>query len=359
MKQNKVNPEFWKDKRVLITGHTGFKGGWLSLWLSSMGAKITGYGLVPKTMPNLFEVFGIGYLIEKSYIANIGDLNKIQIVMKESQPDIVIHMAAQPLVRYSYANPVETYATNVMGTVHLLESMRNINSVKATIIVTTDKCYDNKEWVWGYRENDQIGGSDPYSNSKACAELVTAAYRNSYFKQLNTNQVASARAGNVVGGGDWSDDRLIPDAIKAFQNKKSLKIRNPTALRPWQHVLEPLAGYLMLAQALYEKGESYSCSWNFGPNDESNRSVEEVANLLILNWGDNAKFEKDGIEYQKEAHFLKLDSSQAVSKLGWRYKWDLDNAIQKTVEWYKAYENGANMLNFSKMQVNQYMDTNN
>jgi CDP-glucose 4,6-dehydratase len=255
-----------------------------------MGAKVTGYALAPNTTPNLFDVLAIDSLIEKSHIADIRDLASLQNAMSEARPDIVIHMAAQPLVRYSYANPVETYATNVMGTVHVLESTRAIDSVRATVIVTTDKCYENKEWVWGYRENEPMGGYDPYSNSKGCAELVTSAYRQSYFSDSNsTNKVASARAGNVIGGGDWSDDRLIPDAIKAFEGNKTLMIRNPLATRPWQHVLEPLSGYLILAQALCEQGMDFASSWNFGPRDEDNRAVQEVIYHLISGWGEKAR----------------------------------------------------------------------
>jgi CDP-glucose 4,6-dehydratase len=356
MKEAYVDPVFWKGKKVFLTGHTGFKGGWLSLWLASMGAKVTGYALAPNTTPNLFEVLEIDSLIEKSHIADIRDLAVLQKAMAEANPDIVIHMAAQPLVRYSYANPVETYATNVMGTVHVLESMRTIDSTQATVVVTTDKCYENKEWVWGYRENETMGGYDPYSNSKGCAELVTSAYRQSYFSGPNSiNKVASARAGNVIGGGDWSEDRLIPDAIKAFEAKKPLMIRNPLATRPWQHVLEPLSGYLILAQALYEQGSSFASGWNFGPRDQDNRAVQDVVELLISGWGETARWEKEGSGQPHEANLLKLDCSKARMQLGWIPKWNLEMAAQKIVEWQKAFQEKENMQGFSLAQINQYM----
>lgn len=356
MKPANVDPKFWKDKKVFLTGHTGFKGSWLSLWLTSMGANVTGYSLAPNTTPNLFDVLAIDSLIEKSHIADIRDLSCLQNAMSGANPNVVIHMAAQPLVRYSYLNPVETYATNVMGTVHVLESARSINALRATVIVTTDKCYENKEWVWGYRENEPMGGYDPYSNSKGCAELVTSAYRQSYFYgPKSVNKVASARAGNVIGGGDWSEDRLIPDAIKAFEASKPLLIRNPLATRPWQHVLEPLSGYLILAQALYDQGVAFASGWNFGPRDEDNRSVQEVVDLLIAGWGDSASWEKEGSEQPHEANLLKLDCSKAHAQLGWAPKWNLQNSVQKIVEWQKAFQAKENMQEVSLAQINQYM----
>lgn len=358
MKSAYVDPIFWKGKNVFLTGHTGFKGGWLSLWLASMGAKVTGYALAPNTTPNLFSLLAIDSMIERSHIADIRDLENLQKAMSDAKPDIVIHMAAQPLVRYSYANPVETYATNVMGTVHILESTRVIDLVRATIVVTTDKCYENKEWFWGYRENEPMGGYDPYSNSKGCAELVTSAYRQSYFSSPNSiNKVASARAGNVIGGGDWSDDRLIPDAIKAFEANQPLIIRNPLATRPWQHVLEPLSGYLILAQALYDQGSDFASSWNFGPRDEDNRSVQEVVELVISNWGDSAYWEKEGSEQPHEAHLLKLDCAKARTELGWIPRWNLETATQKIVQWQKAFQSKENMQKVSLSQIHQYMST--
>jgi CDP-glucose 4,6-dehydratase len=355
MKDAHVDAVFWKDKKVFLTGHTGFKGGWLSLWLTSMGAKVTGYALAPNTAPNLFDVLMIDSLTKKSHIADIRDLASLQKAMLEAEPDVVIHMAAQPLVRYSYANPVETYATNVMGTVHVLESARTIDSVRATVIVTTDKCYENKEWVWGYRENEPMGGFDPYSSSKGCAELVTAAYRQSYFSTPNSiNKIASARAGNVIGGGDWSEDRLIPDAIKAFDANVPLMIRNPLATRPWQHVLEPLSGYLILAQALYEQGIAFASGWNFGPRNEDNRAVQEVVDLLISNWGSSARWKKEGSDQPHEANLLKLDCSKAYSQLGWTPKWNLETATQKIVQWQKAYKAKEDMLEISLKQIKEF-----
>ncbi len=358
MKSANVDPIFWKGKNVFLTGHTGFKGSWLSLWLASMGSKVEGYALAPNTTPNLFDVMSIDSLIGESHIADIRDLASLQIAMSEAKPDVVIHMAAQPLVRYSYANPVETYSTNVMGTVHVLESSRSIESVRATVVVTTDKCYENKEWLWSYRENEPMGGFDPYSNSKGCAELVTSAYRQSYFSGPDSpNKVASARAGNVIGGGDWSKDRLIPDAIKAFEANLPLMIRNPLATRPWQHVLEPLSGYLILAQALYEQGSAFASSWNFGPRDKDNRSVQEVVEFIISGWGESACWEKEGSEQPHEANLLKLDCSKARAKLGWAPKWDLETAIKKIVLWQKAYQAKENMQEVGLAQINDYMSS--
>ena len=356
-----VNPSFWQGKKVFLTGHTGFKGGWLSLWLTSMGADVTGYALSPNTNPNFFEVAKVESSLKKSYIADIRDLDKLQNAMSDAKPEIVIHMAAQPLVRYSYMNPVETYATNVMGTVHVLECIRTLDSVRAAVIVTTDKCYENKEWAWGYRENEPMGGYDPYSNSKGCAELVTSAYRQSYFSPEKYVQhqvgIASARAGNVIGGGDWSEDRLIPDAIKAFEANQSLMIRNPLATRPWQHVLEPLSGYLVLAQALYQDGAKFDGGWNFGPRDDDARSVQEVINLLINNWGANAVWQQDKSEQPHEAHALKLDCSKARQYLNWVPKWTLEQAVENIAQWQHAYQRGINMQDVSLQQISQYQNS--
>lgn len=355
---DRVDPSFWRGKNVFLTGHTGFKGSWLALWLSSMGAKVTGFALAPNTKPNLFEVAQVQALLDNSYIADIRDLGLLQKAMLQTRPEIVIHMAAQPLVRYSYAHPVETYATNVMGTVHVLESIRNLDSVRAAVIVTTDKCYENKEWPWGYREDEPMGGHDPYSSSKGCAELVTSAYRQSYFTPDQYHRhgvgIASARAGNVIGGGDWSDDRLIPDAIKAFEQHQPLMIRNPLATRPWQHVLEPLSGYLVLAQALCRGGANFDGAWNFGPKDHDARSVKEVVNLLIKNWHSPASWVQDIGEQPHEAHSLKLDCSKAQQYLGWTPKWSLEQAIEKIAQWQDAYQQHSNMQEFIFQQISSY-----
>jgi CDP-glucose 4,6-dehydratase len=355
----KVDPAFWWHKKIFLTGHSGFKGGWLSLWLASMGAKVTGYALPPNTKSNLFNTIGINSLIEYSQFADIRDLDFLHKAIANANPDIVIHMAAQPLVRYSYDNPVETYATNVMGTVNVLEAIRATPSVRSVVIVTTDKCYENHEQDAAYCEEDGLGGFDPYSSSKGCAELVTAAYRRSFFSnpQKSHAAIASARAGNVIGGGDWSADRLIPDAIHAFEAGKPLMIRNPSATRPWQHVLEPLSGYLVLAQELFAKGDEFASAWNFGPHESDARSVGEVINLLIKNWNGSATWAKEEAEQPHEAHILKLDCTKARQRLNWAPKWNLEVALEKTVEWQKALEANVNMREFTLTQINQYINS--
>ena len=355
---NQVLPSFWQNKKVFLTGHTGFKGGWLALWLSSMGAKVTGYALAPNTNPNLFETARVADAAERSLIGDIRDLERLKSAMKQAEPEIVIHMAAQPLVRYSYQNPVETYSTNVMGTVNVLESIRSLEGVRAALVVTSDKCYENQEWPWGYRENEPMGGHDPYSNSKGCAELVTAAYRESYFSAKQFEQhhlaLASARAGNVIGGGDWSTDRLIPDAIKAFEANQSLIIRNPLATRPWQHVLEPLSGYLVLLQHLHLQGPEFNGGWNFGPKDEDTRTVQEVVDLFIGSWGNNVSWEHDSKEQPHEAHALKLDCSKARQQLHWVPKWIIEQAIVKIVDWQKSFQSGSDMNQVCLEQIRAY-----
>jgi len=326
-----------------------------------MGAKVTGYALAPNTTPNFFEVAKIEASLERSHLADVRDLGKLQKAIADARPEILIHMAAQPLVRKSYDNPVETYATNVMGTVHVLESVRALDCVRAVVIVTTDKCYENKEWVWGYRENEPMGGHDPYSNSKGCAELVTSAYRQSYFSPdtYSTHQVAiaSARAGNVIGGGDWSEDRLIPDAIKAFEAKETLMIRNPLATRPWQHVLDSLSGYLVLVQALYSEGVRFDGGWNFGPRDEGARPVREVIELLIQNWGSVASWAEDKREQPHEAHSLMLDCSKARQYLGWATRMSLEQAIESITQWHHAYQQKIDMHEMSLIQIARYQKT--
>ncbi len=347
----RIDPDFWRGKRVLLTGHTGFKGSWLSLWLQSMGATLSGIALDPPTTPALFGVARVAEGMEHR-IVDIRDFAAVKAQMDAFQPEIVIHMAAQPLVRYSYQEPIETYATNVMGTVHVLEAARLAGSVKVVINVTTDKCYENHEWVWGYREIEPMGGHDPYSSSKGCSELVTSAYRRSFFEQSSI-ALASARAGNVIGGGDWADDRLIPDVLRAFETKTPVVIRSPNSIRPWQHVLEPLSGYLILAQALYEGGQKYSSGWNFGPNDEDARpvrwTVEHIANM----WGDGATWIQDNANHPHEANYLKLDISKAKTELGWKPVWPLKLALMNIVKWHQAWIAGKDM---QKVTINEIAD---
>jgi CDP-glucose 4,6-dehydratase len=346
------NPNFWRGKRVFLTGHTGFKGSWLSLWLQSLGAEVTGYALTPPTKPNLFEVAGVTTGMT-SVSADIRDLPTLQRAMQMAQPNIVIHMAAQALVRLSYAEPVETYATNVMGTVHVLESVRHTPSVKAVVVVTTDKCYENKEWPWGYRENEPMGGHDPYSSSKGCAELVTAAYRTSFFQQHGV-AVATARAGNVIGGGDWAADRLVPDILRAFEQNQPVVIRNPQATRPWQHVLEPLSGYLSLAERLYTNGQAYAESWNFGPKEDDARPVQWIVENLVRSWGNGASWQQDGGVHPHEANYLKLDISKANGRLGWKPRWTLGTALEHITSWHQSWLRQDNMKQLCLAQVQQY-----
>ncbi len=354
-----MNSLFWRDKRVLLTGHTGFKGSWMSLWLQSMGAQVTGYALAPPTEPNLFEVANIGKNMT-SVIGDIRDLAHLKKVFTEHEPEIVIHMAAQALVRYSYIEPVETYSTNVMGSVNLLETVRCSKGVKAVVIVTSDKCYENREWAWGYRENEAMGGHDPYSNSKGCAELVTAAYRNSYFHPDKYREhgvsVASARAGNVIGGGDWAADRLIPDIMRAITLGQAVNIRSPHAIRPWQHVLEPLSGYLLLAQRLFESGADYAEGWNFGPNDNDAKPVQWIVEKLTQVWGKGANWTLDGGDHPHEAHYLKLDCSKAKARLDWHPRWHLEHTLGKIIDWHRACQDGKDMRVFSLQQIQQYVE---
>jgi CDP-glucose 4,6-dehydratase len=349
---------FYKDKRILITGHTGFKGSWLCLLLHQLGAKVYGYALHPPTHPSLYEVTKIDELVT-SQIADIRDYPMLLKTLSEVQPDMVIHMAAQPLVRDSYKNPIDTYSINVMGTVNLLEAIRHTKSVRAVINVTTDKCYENKEWLWGYRENEPMGGYDPYSNSKACSELVTSSFHNSFFNPADygkTHQVAlaSARAGNVIGGGDWAEDRLIPDFIRAVNNDEKMKIRSPYAIRPWQHVLEPLTGYLLLGAKLYTHGCEYAEAWNFGPNDSDAKSVEWIVDKICNLWGENASYEIDTNPQPHEATYLKLDCSKAKTRLGWYPGWNIETTLRNIVEWTKVYRQGENMRLFCEKQILQY-----
>lgn len=354
-----MNNIFWKGKKVFVTGHTGFKGSWLCLWLQQLGAEITGYSLKPPTIPNLFEVARLSQNMS-SIIGDVRDGDMLARVMRQSAPDIVIHMAAQPLVRRSYVEPVETYSTNVMGVVHLLEAVRSTPSVRAVINVTTDKCYDNKEWVWGYRENEPLGGKDPYSSSKGCSELVTAAYRHSFFnpeKYGTDHQVAlaTARAGNVIGGGDWAEDRLIPDILRGFEAGQIIDIRSPQALRPWQHVLEPLSGYLMLAEALYTKGVAYSEAFNFGPAQKDAKSVQWIVENLTQEWGNGMAWRFSPKNHPHEAHSLKLDCSKSSDMLGWHPRWNLDIALRAIVSWHKSYLANHDMRTLCLQQVEAYL----
>lgn len=347
-----VSASFWRGRRVFLTGHTGFKGSWLSLWLQTVGAEIHGYALEPPTEPNLFTVASVGKGMVSSTIADIRDTTAFHRAMQAARPEIVFHLAAQSLVRYSYTAPVETYATNVMGTVNLFEAVRGTPGVRAVVNVTTDKCYENREWVWGYRENEPMGGHDPYSSSKACAELVTAAYRRSFLEAAGI-AVASARAGNVIGGGDWAEDRLVPDILQAFEQGRRVQIRNPNAVRPWQHVLEPLSGYLVLAQRLFDE-PGFAEGWNFGPDDSDTRSVEWIVRHLASIWGGEAAWVVDGGQHPHEAGYLKLDISQARTRLGWNPRWDLPQALERTVEWQRAWRSGAEMHDFSLRQIAAY-----
>ncbi len=347
-----VNPAFWKGKRVFLTGHTGFKGSWLSLWLQSLGAQLTGFALAPNTQPALFDAADVT-LGMRSFIGDVRDLTALTAAMREARPDIIIHMAAQPLVRYSYEAPVETYATNVMGTVHVLEAARQVGTAKALVNVTTDKCYENREWVWGYREDEPMGGHDPYSNSKGCSELVTSAYRRSYFAN-GPLSVATARAGNVIGGGDWAQDRLVPDILRAFEHGQPVTVRNPQATRPWQHVLEPLSGYLVLAEALYEQGKAVAEGWNFGPREEDAKPVAWIVEALVAAWGEGASWVLDAGNNPHEANYLKLDISKVGARLGWQPRWSLHTALEKITNWQQAWLAGQQARDLCLQQIHEF-----
>ncbi|MET4262506.1 CDP-glucose 4,6-dehydratase [Bradyrhizobium sp. S3.12.5] len=338
---------FWAGKRVFLTGHTGFKGAWLALWLQHLGARVTGYALAPPpATPSLFEIARVGAGME-SILGDVTNYDLLVSTLQSTAPDIVIHMAAQSLVRYSYANPVETYRTNVMGTVHLLQAVRQVNSVRVVLNITSDKCYQNREWIWGYRENDRLGGRDPYSNSKACAELVSSTFRVSFFQPGshvgNAVALATARAGNVIGGGDWAQDRLIPDILRAIAAGEVVEIRSPTAIRPWQHVLEPLSGYLALAERLFTDGLAFADSWNFGPSEFDARSVAWIADRLTGMWSPEARWTVTNAPQPHENYFLRLDCAKAGQKLGWHARWNLSTALTRIVSWHKAWLAGEDM----------------
>lgn len=353
-----IDKNFWKDKKVFITGHTGFKGSWLCIWLHSLGAEIIGYSLDPPTNLNMYKQCNINKIVNTSTIADVTNYSLLNKNMIEANPDVIIHMAAQALVREGYENPYETYSTNVMGTVNVLESVRNCNNVKAVLIITSDKCYENNEWLWGYRENDPLGGHDPYSSSKACAEIVTSAYRNSFFHPDEYSKhgvaIATARAGNVIGGGDWAKDRLIPDCIRALLKDEEIIVRNPHAIRPWQYVLEPLAGYLLLTQKLFEYGVEYGGAWNFGPNDEDAKTVEWIVKKICNKWSLDASFKIDKGKQPHEANYLKLDCSKTKAKLDWHPRWNIEESINKIIDWSLNYKQNKNLIEICLRQIDEF-----
>jgi CDP-glucose 4,6-dehydratase len=347
----------WQGRRVFLTGHTGFKGSWLALWLSRLGAQVRGYALDPCTEPNMFNLASVSTVIE-DVRGDVRDYARLEASITEFRPEVVFHLAAQPIVRRSYADPVGTYATNVMGTVHLMEAIRKTPSVRAVVCVTTDKCYQNQEWIWPYRETDPLGGYDPYASSKACAEIVSAAYRSSFFpiERLHEHHVglATARAGNVIGGGDWSEDRLIPDLVRGFLSRQPVLIRRPNAIRPWQHVLEPLHGYMMLAQKLLAEPARFATAYNFGPGDEDIWPVERIANKVVSLWGGGASWIQDSVPSVHEDHVLRLDASKARDELGWRPRLKIEAALEWTTAWYRAWNRGDSMSEFTQKQIAEY-----
>lgn len=353
-----LNEQFWSGKNVLITGHTGFKGAWLSLLLKHMGAGVSGYALGEVSTPSIFSAARIGELVS-STSGDVRDLESLKKAVERCRPQIVFHMAAQSLVRRSYCDPVGTYATNVMGTVHLLEAVRLIGGVKAVVNVTSDKCYENREWLWSYRENDGLGGRDPYSSSKGCAEFATAAYRDSFFHDESSGRrdvaVASARTGNVIGGGDWAEDRLIPDLVRAISTKTGVSLRNPEATRPWQHVLDPLSGYLILAQRLWEDGRRFAEGWNFGPREEGCRSVKWITERFFSSWPQPPRVEADPGGHPHEAALLRLDCAKSSSRLKWTPRWALDEALERTALWYQAFFSGREMREFTTAQIKDFL----
>lgn len=347
-----IDPSFWKNRKVLLTGQTGFKGGWLSLWLDQLGAKVTGYALPPQA-PSFCSIAAIDEVVTDHVRGDIRDLSLLSKALKTAKPELVIHMAAQSLVGAAYADPVSTFSTNIMGTVNILEAARSTPSVKAIVNITSDKCYENENHHGGYHENNAMGGHDPYSASKGCSELVTTAYRKSFFESTGV-AIATARAGNVIGGGDWADGRIVPDAVRAFTNNQTLVIRSPASVRPWQHVLEPLAGYLMLCQALIRAPSIFSEGWNFGPSMEDTRSVSDLADSLTRSWGGRVNWRTEDVSHPHEAAYLTLDSSKAKSQLQWAPKWGFEGAVDKTVEWYKAWQTNADMRAFTQQQIASY-----
>ena len=346
-----VEPSFWRGRRVLLTGHTGFKGSWLALWLTTLGAEVTGFSLDVPTEPSLYVLAAVAELVE-SVQADVRDYDAVRDAVRRARPEVVVHMAAQSLVRRSLADPRETYSTNVMGTVNVLEAVRESGAVRVVVNVTSDKCYENREWEWGYREDEPMGGHDPYSNSKGCAELVTAAFRHSFFDGSET-RLASVRAGNVIGGGDWGEDRLLPDLMRAALTGAAAPVRNPAAVRPWQHVLNPLSGYLMLAESLWERPE-LAGGWNFGPSDEDARPVSWIVDELDRRWPGGIRWVRDEGSNPHEAQHLRLDSSRARARLGWRPTWNLDAALDAPVTWYRAYADARDVRQVTLAQIAQF-----
>jgi CDP-glucose 4,6-dehydratase len=352
-----MNPDFWRGKRVLLTGHTGFKGGWAAIWLESLGAIVYGVSLQPKGEKNLFEIARVEEVCAASKFVDIRDLKELEDVVKTCQPQIVIHMAAQPLVRESYRDPIGTYETNVMGSLNLLRSLEGIDSLDSILIITTDKCYENNEWLWRYREEDRLGGYDPYSASKACLELMVASYRRSFLNKVGAPKLITARAGNVIGGGDWSDDRLVPDIIRSITSGQLLDIRNPGAIRPWQHVLEPLCGYFKLVEKSVGSDESFPDSWNFGPEMQGEQSVGWIVNTFFELTGEKFKWAIDQSETVHEAGLLKLDSTRANILLDWKPHWTLRQAIEAIVEWHNFEASGTDMLDVCQQQITKFTNS--
>lgn len=352
-----MTENFWTGKRALVTGHTGFKGGWLALWLRQLGAEVCGYALAPATEPSLFELAEVGRGMQ-SVFGDLDDRDSLEAVFSRFRPEIVFHLAAQPLVRASYLDPVATYRTNVLGTAHVLEAIRKTPGVRSVVVITSDKCYENHEWCWPYRETDALGGHDPYSSSKACAELVALAYGQSFFPSSLYSQhrvaIATARAGNVIGGGDWSPERLVPDAMRAFLERRPLVLRHPDAIRPWQHVLEPLSGYLLLAERLWKEGPTYGGAWNFGPPAHDAVSVSTLADELQRAWGANARWQHEPGDGKHEARTLQLDASKAELQLGWRPRWNFTRAVEETVGWYRSYAAGTDPRQLVLTQIDAY-----
>lgn len=349
MADMELKPEFWRGRRVLLTGHTGFKGSWLSLWLQQLGAHVTGYALSP-IAPSLFDQAAVGAHMT-SIIGDVRNEQDLAAAIDTAAPEVVFHLAAQPLVRHSYVDPQGTWATNVMGTVHLLEVLRRRGGNPVVVVITSDKCYENHEWPWPYRESDPLGGHDPYSSSKAAVEIAAASWRRSY---PDAFRLATARAGNVIGGGDWAIDRLLPDLIRAFSSRDHAHVRRPRGVRPWQHVLEPLAGYLQLAQALDTHSDRYADAWNFGPADSDLHTVGAIAAYVAELWGQDAHWQTDAADHPHEAGLLRVDSSKARQQLDWHPRWDTKQAVAATVDWYRRWSLGENMADFTRRQIEQY-----